>query len=281
MRQVLATLQLIRTVNCLLAMVGVWIGAYMTWSAPIWLDPLLAGLVAFLVCAAGNIINDRLDIEIDRVNHPRRVLVQGKLSIRFAARLAIVLNVVALAIALLVNYLVFLVALAALGLLMAYNFYLKRIPLLGNLIIAVLGGLTFITGGLAVDVVATASLPGPLIPAVYALLFHLVREIVKDVQDIDGDRAAGLTTFPMVAGVRTALLTALLLFLVLVLLTYVPIVAGWFGYWYRVITVYVVDLPILALLILVWGNPTRNMLAIGSNVLKVGMALGVVALLLA
>ena len=56
---------------------------------------------------------------------------------------------------------------------------------------------------------------------------------------------------------------------------------GWFGPAYKIITVYIIDLPLLAFLIFLWGNPSRKMLKLGSVWLKIGMALGVVALALA
>ena len=179
-----------------------------------------------------------------------------------------------------VNTEVALVATAVVLLLVAYNFLLKRIPLAGNLAIAVLGGLTFVTGGLAVDPKLALALPGPLIAALFAFLFHLVREIVKDVQDLEGDSSVGLRTLPQVIGVRRSLGLALMLFVMLVILTYLPILYGWFGTYYQIITVYVVDLPLLLLLILVWGNPTPSLLRIGSFGLKVGMGLGLIALIL-
>lgn len=276
----LEILRLIRVVNCLLASVGVLIGAYMTWLIPEYYGPTVAAIAAFLVCAAGNIINDIVDIEIDRINRPRRVLVRRAVSLRMARRLAIAFNVVALIMAGLVNWWVAGTALVTIGLLVAYNLYLKRVPLAGNAVVALLAGLTFITGGLAVDPGLVWRLPGALIPAVFAVFFHLVREIVKDVQDIEGDSRAGISSLPQIVGVSNSLMIALGLFVVLVVLTYIPILQRWFEQPYETITVYVVDLPLLALLIIVWGNPTRILLTVGSAALKVGMALGLVALVL-
>lgn len=281
MQPVVDTLRLIRFFNCLLTSVGVWVGAYLTWGTPVYYGPLMASVAAFLVCAAGNCINDVLDIEIDRVNRPRRVLPQGRLSVRFAVSLAALCGGVALIVAWSVNWPVTITVVAALILLLAYNFRLKHIPLLGNFVVAVLGGLTFVTGGLAVKMAWTWQLPGPLIPAIFALLFHLVREILKDVEDLEGDRQAGIRTLPQVVGPRPALGVALGLFVVLTVLTLVPVLAGWFGLVYKVITVYIIDLPLLVLLIVIWGNPSPRMLAVGSLGLKIGMALGVVALVLA
>ncbi|MDD3731162.1 MAG: UbiA family prenyltransferase, partial [candidate division Zixibacteria bacterium] len=141
--------------------------------------------------------------------------------------------------------------------------------------------LTFLTGGWAINHKWVLQLPGPLIPAVFAFFFHLVREIVKDVEDIEGDAHAGVETLPQVIGISRALMTALGLFFILVILTYIPILTGWFGRTYEIITVYMVDLPLLLILILIWGYPSPKMLRLGSYALKVGMALGLVALLTA
>ena len=279
MWQFLEILRIIRAANCLLAAVGVWIGAYLTALTPTYYGPVVAGLAAFFVCAAGNIVNDLRDIESDRINHPDRVLVRGGLSVRYARNLAIGLNVVAVLMGLAVSWQLAVMAAATVGLLLLYNVSLKRVPLAGNALVALLAGLTFITGGLAVDPVLTFRLPGPLIACVYAFFLHLVREIVKDVQDIEGDRRLGITTLPQIIGASKSLLLALGLFAVLVLLTLVPIAEGWFGRIYAVLAVYVVDLPLLALLILLWGYPTPRLLRIVSAALKIGMAIGLVALL--
>jgi len=281
MLRFIETLKLIRVVNCLLAMVGVGVGAYMTWLRTFYYGPLVAALAAFLVCAGGNVINDLVDVETDRINHPQRTLVRNSLSRRYAVTLAVGCNILAILLAFAVNQAVAGVALVVIILLLVYNYRLKRIPLAGNIVIALLTGMTFITGGLAVDHVMAFTLPGPIIPAVFAFFFHLVREIIKDVQDIEGDRQAGVKTLPQVVGVQKSLLVALVAFFVLVLLTYVPIIAAWFGMYYKIITVYMIDLPLLALLILIWGNPTPKMLRVGSLSLKTGMGLGLVALVVA
>jgi geranylgeranylglycerol-phosphate geranylgeranyltransferase len=278
---VLDILRLIRVWNCFLAMAGVWVGAYLTLLVPTYYRSLMAGLAAFLVCAAGNVLNDVLDIEIDRVNRPQRVLVRGALSLRFARILAIALAGTAVAIAIAVNLEVTAIVIIGLLLLAAYNYRLKRIPLISNLTIAVLSGLTFMAGGFSKGSNLALLLPGPLIPATFAVLFHMVREIVKDVEDIEGDSRLGVRTLPQVIGVSKSLLVGLSLFFVLVVLTYIPVIEGWFGRAYQIITVYGVDLPLLALLIFVWGSPTPRMLRVGSIGLKAGMLLGLVALLVA
>ena len=103
----------------------------------------------------------------------------------------------------------------------------------------------------------------------------------KDVEDIEGDRAAGIRTLPQIIGAEKSLAVALILFLLLILFTFLPIMYGWYGAWYKVVAIYVVELPLLGFLIFLWGNPSPQMLKFASRWLKAGMALGIVALVLA
>jgi len=275
------TFRLIRTLNCLLASAGVWIGARLTWIDPVYYGPTVASIAAFLICAAGNTMNDLVDVEVDRTNHPQRVLVTGRLGRKYVRNLAIGLNSAALVMAAAISFWIAVIGLVTIGFLAAYNLRLKRIPLAGNAVVALLAGMTFVTGGLTVDPALTLRLPGPLVAATFAFFFHLVREIVKDVQDMEGDRLAGLSSLPLKVGVSRALSLALGLYLVMVLLTYVPVLNNWYGRAYEIITVYLVDLPLLALMVVVWKCPSTRTLAIGSTALKAGMALGLAALVLA
>lgn len=281
MSRLINTLSLIRVLNCLLASAGVWIGAHLTWTDPSYYGPTVASIAAFLICAAGNAMNDLVDIEVDRTNHPQRVLVTGRLSPKYARNLTVSLNAAALVLAVAISLYILVVGLVTISLLTAYNLRLKRIPLAGNAVVAMLAGMTFITGGLAVDPALTFRLPGPLVAAAFAFFFHLVREIVKDVQDMEGDRHVGLSSLPLKVGVSRALSLALVAYVVMVLLTYLPVLNDWYGRTYEIITVYLVDLPLLVFMIVIWKCPSPRMLAIGSTALKAGMVLGLVALVLA
>lgn len=264
-----------------MAGVAVWVGAKLTWLDPLYFPVVVASLATFFVCAGGNVVNDLRDIEIDRINRPDRVLVTGALSIGLAQKLSILCNILGLVLALLVNWQVAVIAGIAISLLYLYNYKAKRMILVGNLIIAFLSGMVFITGGLAVAPELTWQLPGPLIAAIFAFLFHLVREIVKDVEDAEGDSRLGIITFPQIIGYQNALGIGMGLFFIMVLFTYLPILKNWFSDYYKVITVYMVDLPLLGLLIFAWGFPGPSMLRWTSIFLKIGMGLGIIALILA
>lgn len=267
--------------NCLLAAAAVMIGGYLADPVPSYTALIFTALAALLVCAAGNTHNDVIDIEIDRINRPDRVLPQGSISVSHAGMAAVACAAGALLAAVFVNWRVFATVAGALLLLFLYNRYLKRVPTAGNLAIALLSGMTFLIGGFACDPYLTFHLPGPLIPAGFAVLYHLVREILKDCDDVGGDGNRGVKTLPHLIGVQKAAGVALGLFFMLVVLTYVPVYYRWFSRAYEILTIYLVDLPLLGLLIFVWGNPSRRLLRISSFALKIGMLLGLLALLIA
>ncbi len=265
-------------INCLIAACGVAVGAYLT--SPHWLstDTLLTGLAVFFVCAGGNALNDACDIAIDRISHPQRVLVRGALSRRTALVMTVILMALGLVLASLVN--VWVVAIGAAGILLTvmYDLRLKQAPLAGNLVVALSAGLTFLIGGAAADPERWLILPGPIIPAVFAIFFHLVREIVKDVEDRDGDLRAGIKTLPSRIGVKPALIVALAAMTLLIILTVVPFLLGWFGLRYLVLGVVLAELPPFVLLLSLLQNQDEVRLRHTSHYLKIGMILGLIAL---
>jgi 4-hydroxybenzoate polyprenyltransferase len=267
--------------NCLMAFGGVLLGAYLTPGPPVYYVPAMAALSAFMACAAGNIANDLNDIESDRLNHPQRVLVRGGLSRRGAMILAAVLNLLALANAMTLGWLLAGLVAGVIVLLFLYNVRMKRIPLAGNVVIALLGGATLVTGGLAVDPARILVLPGVLVPAGLAFLLHLIREMVKDLQDIEGDANAEIKTLPQVVGVSPVLMLVLWLFGGFVVVSLFPVLMGWYGPWYAAITIGAVVIPLAIVLLRLHAKPSPPRLRFASSALKAAMVFGGLALVLA
>ena len=275
-----ATLQLIRVGNCLMAAAAVWVGSYLTVgfqdSRSLWV--VMAG--AFVICAGGNIVNDIIDRDADRINHPARPLPSGRLTLSAAKRVALLCHLGALSMIFISNWYVMSLGLLTIVALFTYNLWLKKLPLVGNLLIGILGGLAFLCGGLAVDPGRALELPGPLMAAIFAVLFHLIREIVKDVEDLEGDGLQQVRSLGRLIGVRAALIVALGLLLTLIFLTLVPVWYGWYGEWYLIIVLLLIDLPLLGLLVLTCLRPKRQHIQWSRAALKIGMLLGLVALLI-
>ena len=156
---------------------------------------VLAGLSASFVAAGGNIINDIFDLEIDKINRPRRVIPSGRINKVTAKVMYITTSFVAILLAYLISSAALVIVLTTILLLYLYSLKLKQIPLLGNLAVAFCTALAFIYGGIAVG-----NWEGAIIPAIFALLVNFIREIVKDIEDIDGDNKNGISTFPIKYG---------------------------------------------------------------------------------
>jgi len=266
MRTMLQMMIVLRPHNVAAALLSVAVGFAMTGSVR-WPYLMLAA-VAFAT-AAGNTINDIYDVDIDRVNKPRRPLPAGSLSVRVAVGLYI------FCIAAAVCLLPFLPAAAALWiaawvvLLHLYSWRLKRMYLAGNILVALVAGSGFLLGAFA----GGDTMAG-LIPAIFTFFFVMGREIVKDTDDLEGDRACKAMTFPVKSGRKTALGTALVIFLSLCVSLPLPSYVGF----YRMAYGFIMLLAVVPVLLLsIWIILKDRPLGLVSTLLKVGMFFGCAA----
>ena len=179
---------------------------------------LLAAVSAGLTAAAGNVINDIFDIEIDRINRPERILVSGQISKSGAWIFYILLTVASLALAGLLSLSAIVIVLIAQILLFMYTFSLKGVVLLGTIVVASLTGLACIYAG-----VVAGHLQPCFIFAGFAFLVNLIREIIKDIEDREGDERNGIITFVSKYGIQKTRALVRVLTILLVLLTCVPV----------------------------------------------------------
>src|SRR5213078_4796845 len=213
--------------------------------------------------AAGNALNDIWDRAGDRVNRPRgeRPLAAGRLA-RGTADLCVV------AAAALVNGAAVLVGTAALAVMIAYSPLLKRLGLPGNVAVALVAGLPLLYGAIAVDRPAAG-----LVPWTLAAWLHLVREIVKDLDDQAGDAVLGRRTLPLVLGARRAGVVAGALAAAFVPLSLALPAQAHYGGAYFLIALFA-QLAVLAVASRLFaGHSARN-----SLLLKGAMLVGIVAL---
>ena len=274
-------LKLIRVHNCLIASAAVLLGAHLTDYPPAYFRPLMAAVAAFFVCAAGNGLNDLLDIDSDRINHPQRVLVQQRLSLRQAKSVITVCTGLAVFSGFLCGWSLLATLLVSLGLLVYYNCVGKHQPLIGNLVVVVLGGLFFVVGGLTLDSLATFLLFGPMIPAILATGIHLIRELVKDIADTVGDKSVTSNTIAVKYGVRTSLSLAAAVYLITALCTIYPTVMGWYTISYGLLAVIGVLVPIAVSLVRLFLNSAPLRAGQAADQIKYSVLVGVAALLLA
>jgi len=269
-----AIVKIVRPLNFLITFISVIVAAVICLPGhSIELNVFLAALSASLVMASGNIINDIYDIDIDRVNKPSRPLPSGKISIKEAYILYFVFIAASVFISSLLNEKAIAIVLVSILLLFLYSKYLKRIPLVGNITVAILTGLVFIFGGVVVENLAAA-----IVPAVFAFLINLIREIVKDMEDVEGDKKAGVITFPIKFGSLKSKLFISLITISLILYTFYPFITQLYKIEYFIIVMVIVNpLLVYCLKILFEDESVKNLKKI-SNLLKLSMVFGLIAI---
>lgn len=263
-----AWLKILRPVNGVMGIVATIISGFIGvgFALPSHAYAILSASAAvFLVTSGGNIVNDLVDVETDRKNHPDRPLVTGTIS-KGAAR-TVFLACFALAVVisgLLVSLIALLVVLLAEAFLVLYEFRTKKLGLIGNAMISILVGLIFVFGGIAVN-----SVNKMLILFVMASLANLSREIIKDIEDIEGD--VDRITFPKRHGKKAAATVASAAVLVAVSFSYLPFYLGIFTFYYLII-VAVSDALFIASAVTIIRNPS-----ISQQISKVAMIVGLLS----
>lgn len=159
-------------------------------------------LSTILIAAAGYVINDYFDVKIDLINKPDRVIIGRYLKRRVAMTTHQVFNVLGCAIGLYVSKWVFLVSVLSVTLLWLYASFFKKRPFIGNVIVSLLTALSLLI--LAIYYPHNRALVG--LYALFAFGISLIREIIKDMEDVRGDASHGCRTLPIVWGIpRTKL----------------------------------------------------------------------------
>jgi geranylgeranylglycerol-phosphate geranylgeranyltransferase len=259
-------LELTRPINAVAAGVLTATGSFIAGVGGQYLAVAVATAATVLAVAAGNAINDYFDREIDAINQPDRAIPRGAVSPRGALVFSAVLFLAAVALA----FTLPLAALAIAGInlvaLVAYTELFKGLPGLGNAVVAYLGGSTFLFGAAAVG-----NLQAGAVLAFLAAASTFTREIIKDVEDVVGDREEGLWTLPIVVGERPALWVGVAVLAVAVLASPMPYLLGTFDVAYLALVV-PADAVMLSACYESFADPTA-----GQNHIKYGMFLAAAA----
>jgi geranylgeranylglycerol-phosphate geranylgeranyltransferase len=287
-----ASLELIRPHNCLLAGSAVLIGflvAARSCSVPLAQTlpaAALAFAVAAMVCAGGNAVNDYCDREIDAINRPERPIPSGRLSPRRALEIARYLFIIGAILAIPLGATCILLAVLNSAVLVLYASWLKRRGLVGNLTVGYLVGSTFLFGGLAAGELkgmsATSLIAGELrtvsILAAMAALSTVGRELIKDIEDMKGDREIGLRTLPIDRGTKLAAVLAIAFISAALALSPLPYALGLFGSVYLVLVAASALIFVLAALTIARYQGHRSA-AKASTMCKIAMGVGLLAFL--
>ena len=294
-------LTLMRPLNALMSVIAVIIGGLLVVGTELSLlsnlFPLILVIIAvFLITGAGNAINDYFDVDSDKINKPKRPIPAGRVSKRKALAFSILLFAIGILLTLLVNWACVMIAVINSILLVVYSYSLQDRILLGNIIIGYLVGSTFLFGGIAFGNVML-----PLLLMLLAGLSTVTREIVKDLEDMEGDRKSFLKKitsgvkmrlsrfvgskggvreeagFAMGKG-RAKTVAALCMLLAIVISPF-PYTLGILSFSY-VLVLIPTDLIFIATVILLATGSGKKTFSRTSKIIKLGMFLALVAFII-
>ncbi len=213
-----AYLEIIRPGNAVMAVIAVLL--VMLISGNFTLNAFLACIVVLMVIGGGNAINDYFDHKIDKINKPNRPIPSGRISLNAAKIYSVALFVIGTILAFIIGLLPGLIALFTSIVLILYAYNLKKMPLIGNMAVSFFIGLTFVFGAVVVG--------EPLLSILGFSPFFItmMREIVKDMEDMEGDKKEGARTLPIQCGLKSSAVIAVLFMIFAVVTSPIPYFIG-------------------------------------------------------
>ena len=237
----------------------------------------LVVLIVFVVMtytAGANSINDVLDWEIDKVNRPSRPIpsknIKKNKALIFSFFLFIVGSVLSLQ---LPPNAYFISIVVSMPLMVIYSTHLKSKPLIGNIAVSFIISLSFIFCGTVFGNVYPMWTPGFL-----AFSLTLIREITKDIADLEGDQTAKYKTYPIQYGIIGAIKLISLLSCLVCLVALVPYFNNTYNYWYLIILVIGVEIPLIVVVFLLVKKSTISSAILSSKILKFSTIMGLLAI---
>ena len=269
-------LKLARPANLVLVGTVVLIASTLFPEYPSIWEVFLTIICATFITAAGNALNDMCDIEIDRINKPNRPLPSGKITMKGAKIFMITMFILGNIAGLILGFWSLFISLfIATGLLFWYAYRLRHVALIGNVVVAFLSALTFL---FAAQVFGDMKLG--YVPFVLTFILSVIREIVKDLEDLDGDKAHDSRTLPVVTGETPTRIMAGIITVLFIPLVPIPYVAGMFGKWFFFLGTIGVIIPMLIIMIQLFQvRRAINYYQIASA-LKIVMFIGLAAVFL-
>ncbi len=272
-----ALLQLIRPELPIAAGICVVVGEVIALGKfPVLADGFLGFTLGLFLSSSAMIFNDIFDLEVDRINTPHKPIPSGKVNIREAIVFGILTAVIACWIALMIDPLLFLLSLVLWIMGFLYNWKVKSVGLMGNLIVSLNVGMTLIFGGIIVGQVSNALI---WIFGLIAFVFDLAEEIAGDAMDMEGDRKRGSRSLAIVHGKGFALKISAILFGVMILLTLLPILIGETSLAY-ILPIVIMDIAIVYFLIRLLRSATHQEGHQAMRGLYISATIGLVAFIL-
>ncbi|MCS7116949.1 MAG: UbiA family prenyltransferase [Nitrososphaerota archaeon] len=271
---IIASITLMRPINSLMVGFAVLVGVVIASPKMIFSPQSLLGfMTGFFISSYSMVVNDCYDLEVDRVNNPHKPLPSGKVTIKSAILLSIVLLMIGLFSAILISTFNFLIALTFAIIAWIYNSWGKRKGLIGNMMVALSVSIPYIYGGFAIG-----KLDDLLIwfLTIISFLAATGREVVKTISDVEGDKLRDVKSVARVYGSAYAARFSATLFLVAVTLSFLPIIFRIVGLTYTLLILIPDAIFVYASISILKDYTPQNALRI-KKVTLMGMFMGLVS----
>tara|TARA_B100000941_G_scaffold145939_1_gene103573 strand:- start:86 stop:613 length:528 start_codon:yes stop_codon:yes gene_type:complete len=157
----------------------------------------------------------------------------------------------------------------SLPLMVTYSTNLKGKYLIGNMVVSFLLGASFLFVG------ASHEMTSPmLIPMILAFCLTFLRELIKDVADMEGDLSLGLKTYPIMSGIYSSRRIIILSCLLVGLLSLVPYLIGIYGSSYLLLLIIGVEIPLAIIMFIFFKNPSISSAIFSARLLKFSTLMG-------
>lgn len=249
------------------------------------LDFSLLVLSTILIAGAGNIINDYFDIKVDRLNN-RKIIIGESIKRRSAIILHLSFSTIGIIIGFYLAWKVEIISLGFINLfsvisLWYYSTNLKRKPISGNILVAALSALVLIV----VPIYDLIPEPGInlneifikiIYYSLFAFFFSFIREIIKDLEDYEGDKKLGMKTFAIAMGVeRTKKVLKILTFMILSSFVYVLAITFATNLYFFIYFLLLLTIPLFTFLVMLIKSKTKKDFYVLSSLLKLIMVAGI------
>ena len=231
---------------------------------------VLTSLIVMLYAAASNALNDALDHEIDLINRPMRPIPSGHVSVNGALALSFIFFTIGLVLCIqLPDSAIVIGGFIAVPLMIVYSTNLKGKGLIGNFVVALILGMAFLFSG-----AAYGNVKPMWTPMLLAFGLTLVRELVKDIADIEGDKFSGLHTFPIVFGINRSIQLSIVLCVLIGLGSLIPYINGVYDQGYIMPLIIGVEIPLMIVIFILFKNPSISSAIYSARILKFSTIMG-------
>ena len=265
---------IMRPINVVVAALAAIMSAYILENFYYSLTSICTLIIVVFYTGGANAFNDYCDYEIDLINRPNRPLSRGIINSNEAFIFSILMFLIGSLVALLLPLKATIVSVGiALPLIIIYSLRLKGILIIGNIVVSMILGLSFIFFGLS-----HGNILPMIVPSFLAFGLTLLRELIKDIADIEGDKENNLKTLPIVIGEENSIFVSYFLIFIIGFGSLMPYYFNIYGNYYLILLILGVEIPLFIIIYYFVKLPVISSAKKSTDLLKFSIIAGLIAI---